>query len=175
MKAKEILKRAKELREKTERRRRDPRYRKVMGFLKAKGLIFDEATLPRPNVKIDVKDLLWVAEKIEPRVLEVFPAAFLHFNKTFFNTNAVPPELRVIIDAIRRRHDLNCKYRGIEYKKMKHWANHPMKDQRVKRTSEQKISRTYRLKPEAIDVLERKAKSAQVNATEFLERLILQQ
>jgi hypothetical protein len=54
------------------------------------------------------------------------------------------------------------------------WANHPLKDQRVKPVRDQKIPKTYRLKPKVIDALRLKAKTAKLNETEYLEKLILQ-
>src|SRR5580692_7437083 len=100
MKTKDVLKRAKDLQEKNKVRKLDPRYKKVLGFLTAKGLLFDETIEPRPNVKLDMKDVFWVAEKVEPRVFEVLPAALLHFTKTFFNTEVIPNDLKEIIEAI---------------------------------------------------------------------------
>lgn len=174
MKTRKMVKKAKELNERTKLRKADPRYRKVLGFLKAKGLLFDETVRPRPNIKLDVIDVLWVAENLEPRVLEVFPAALIHFNKTFFNTQVLPDALNKIIESIRKRSDLDTIYKGIEFKKMKEWANHPLKDKRVKPIRDHKITKTYRLKPKALEALKLKAKAVDLNETEFLERIILQ-
>lgn len=173
MKPNEIVKRAKELQEKTRQRKLDRRYLKVIGFLKAKGFLFAEKIEPKPNVKLDVRDVLWVGEKVEPRVLEVFPAAFLHFPKTFFNTRAIPKELLEIINAIKTKVHLDQNFRGIEFKKMNQWANRSLKDSRVKPISIKKVPCSFRLSPEVIQILKYQASSAEISETEFLENLVM--
>lgn len=173
MKPKEIVKKAQAQRERTRRQKLDRRYLKVIGFLKAKGLLFDEQVAPMPNVKLDVKDVLWVGEKVEPRVLEVFPAAILHFPKTFFNTKAIPQDLTEIIAAIKTKVDLDRTFRGIEFKKMNHWANLELKDQRTKPISEHKIPKNFRFRPEVVAVLNSRALEGHVSETELIEKLIL--
>jgi hypothetical protein len=172
MKTNDLIKKAKELQEKTRQRKLDPRYRKVIGFLKGKGLLIDEIAKPRPNVKLDVKDVLWVGEKVEPRVFEVFPAAFLHFPKTFFNIEALPKDLAEIVEAIRLKIPMAPDYKGIETKKMNHWANRFLKDRRVKPITERKIPKNYRLRPQVIEILKKKALEANLSETECLEKLI---
>lgn len=173
MRPKELVKKAQRLREEATLRKRDQRYLRVIGFLKAKGLLFDENILPKANVKLDIKDVLWVGEKVEPRVLEVFPAAFLHFPKTFFNTKAIPRELVEIIAAIRNKVDLDQTFRGIEFKKMNHWANLKLKDQRTKPIAEHKIPRNYRFKPQVVAMLANRALAENISETELIEKLIL--
>jgi hypothetical protein len=173
MKADEIVKRAKALKAKRVKVRGDIRYLKVMGFLKAKGLLFDETIKPRPIVKLDVKDVLWVGKNVEPRVLEVFPAAYLHFTRTFLNTDEIPDELWQIIEAIRLRRDLDVDYEGIHFNKMRRWAEVPLKDLRVKPVNQKKIPKNFRLSPAAVARLEIRAKKSNLTETKLLEQLIL--
>ena len=62
------------------RRRLDPRYLKVMGFLVAKGFLYINKNIHlNPNGHINVKDAIWAGGFVEPRILEVLPAAYERF------------------------------------------------------------------------------------------------
>jgi hypothetical protein len=56
---------------------------------------------------------------------------------------------------------------------MKHWAEVPLKDQRVKPLTERKIPKNFRLCPAAIEKLKIKAQNLNTTETEVLEQLIL--
>ena len=58
---------------------------KVLGFLKAKGLLIAPDITPMPSIKLDAQEVYEFALKYEPRVLEVFPAALIHFPSTFLH------------------------------------------------------------------------------------------
>ena len=62
---------------------KDPRFIAVAGALAAKKLLFFDQCYPAPKKKISIADILWVGENLEPRVLEVFPAALLRFPSLF--------------------------------------------------------------------------------------------
>ncbi len=83
--------------------RNDNRFIKTMGFLKAKGLL--DTTLPIhpwPRARIDIADALWAAKYVEPRILEVLPAAILHFPKNFVGIERAPEKLKIILMRIEQ-------------------------------------------------------------------------
>ncbi len=147
--------------------------RKVLGFLVAKGFLRAEGVEPRPNAKIFVKDALWVAEHVEPRVLEVLPAAYLHFPRSFVGREDFPDEIARIIKAIRdHRTDLE-NYRGIRFKDMVRWANHTLPDRRTRPSREIRRNKTLRLKPDVLESLSSIAARTGKTETRIIEDLIL--
>jgi hypothetical protein len=173
VKTEEIIKKAKKLQKLAMHRRKDPRYRRVIGFFKAKGLLIAENIPARPIAKLDLNDVLWVAEKLEPRVFEILPAAILHFPKTFLNLKILPYELQLRVDAIKNHKNINEDFRGIEFKKMKRWANLQLQDYRIIPINERKIAKNYRFRPTVITALKKRAKKIGISETECLEQLIL--
>lgn len=97
--------------------------RRVLGFFVAKGLLIDPLTHPLPRVKLDIRDVIQVADKVEPRVFEVLPAALIHFPESFMNLEALPAELAELVDAVRRGEERTDAYKGIHYRDMKRWAD----------------------------------------------------
>ena len=79
-----------------------PKAQKVLGFLQAKGLLLVQNMKPRHFEKIPVLDALWVAEHIEPRVLEVLPAALLHYPRTFLFPEQLTDELKKSIKKMKK-------------------------------------------------------------------------
>lgn len=146
--------------------------RKVIGFLVAKGLLVDPTIEPLPGAKLDVRDVLEVAEHIEPRVLEVFPAALLKFPRTFTKIEKLPSELREIVHAIRCGERRDTVYRGIRYADMLRWAEKRLPDRRTKPISEKRILRAFRLRPETVQSLIKSAKSANRSQAELIDALV---
>jgi len=74
---KDFIKKIKKLAQQDEKRRLDPRYLKVMGFLAAKGFLYiNKKILLNPNGHINLTDAIWAGRFVEPRILEVLPAAY---------------------------------------------------------------------------------------------------
>jgi len=150
----------------------NPKSQAVIGFLVAKGFLHSNKIFPKPNTKIKTCDVLWVAEHVEPRVYEVLPAAIIHFPRTFIQIDQLPQELKNIIDAIRRGEEAFSNYNGIEYKKMRHWANKQLLDKRSKPVSAHRINKTYRLNPEIVQLIKDKSSMLGMKETHFIEHLI---
>jgi len=56
-----------------------------MGFLVAKGFLYTNKKIPlNPNEHINLKDAIWAGRFVEPRILEVLPAAYERFKKYLF-------------------------------------------------------------------------------------------
>lgn len=156
------------------RNRRDRRFLEVMGFLAAKGLLETNFPVPRrPNRRLLLKDVLWAGQEVEPRILEVLPAAILRLGAHFdFNAEKYP-ELAGVLSALRKQAAEGPEFCGIPYAKLRVWADFPLPDRRVKISSEKKIPRTFRLRPDVITALKERAREAGCTETELLERKIL--
>ena len=151
----------------------DPRRNRLLGSVFAKGLLVGEGIAHRGDVKLDVKDVFWVGENVEPRVFEVLPAALIHFPKTFLGKAHIPDTLRQVVDSIVSEKREGLDFRGMRYRDMRKWANRAITDRRTKPLSKIKRNKTLRLSPAALRALEKRAKKAGVSQTQFVEQLLL--
>jgi len=149
------------------------RYQNILCFLYSKGLIVLTKT-PRiiRNRKISISDILW-AGKYEPRILEVFPAAYIHFTSKFTDTKKIPKELKLIIYQIKNNEAKGNDYKGIEYRAMKRWCNVTLNDKRSMPVSSQKILRSFKFSKEVIDKLEKLAAISGETKTQIIESLVM--
>ena len=158
-----------------ERNYQDTRTQRVLGFLMAKGLLVGEDIPLRGDVKLDIEDVLWVGAKVEPRVLEVLPAALIHFPRTFMRKAHIPNDLAEVIEAIRARKTQGPDFRGMRFRTMSKWANRGTTDKRTKPLAEIKVNKTLRLLPAALEALEFGARKAGLSETHYIEQLLLAQ
>ncbi len=157
--------------ETTKKLRLDIRYKNTMGFLVAKGLLYTNQNItPLPNARLKIKDVIWAGEQIEPRILEVLPAAICRFTKHFEKNE--DKELLAVIAAIKKRQEDGPDFRGIPYKKLTTWLNLNLKDKRTKTVNEKRIPKNFRLKPETTIKLRKLAEINKTTETDFLEMLI---
>lgn len=145
---------------------------KVLGFLHAKGLLWVRGVKPQHFAKIHAKDALWVAKNIEPRVLEVLPAALLHFPKAFLFTDQLPDDFLKIVADIQKGKQAGNNYNGIEYKDMLRWANVQLKDQRTKKQENKKTNMTLRLSEKHKLKFKTIADRQKISLTNLLEQWI---
>lgn len=151
-----FLKKIKAKAEKNKLNRRDLRFKKAMGIFKAKGLLQTNLDIPaRTGAKIEVQDALWAGRNVEPRILEVLPAAIIHHRANFMGCEDLPKELQEVLKAIRNDANDGPDFEGIPYTKMKHWANMRLKDKRTKPAKELRQPKTLRLKVDTIAKLHR--------------------
>ncbi|MGE0526723.1 MAG: hypothetical protein AB7G93_01975 [Bdellovibrionales bacterium] len=156
MKTNEILKKIKAKAEQNKLNREDPRFKKAIGIFKAKGLLQTNLDIPaRTGGKIELRDAIWAGKNVEPRILEVLPAAILHHRANFIGIDHLPEELERILKAIRNDVQDGPDFEGVPYQKMKHWANARLKDKRTKPARELRQSKTLRLKLETLAKLQR--------------------
>jgi hypothetical protein len=74
---KALIEKINKLAQQDKNRRLDPKYLKVMGFLVAKGFLYTDKKIPlNPNEHINLEDAIWAGRFVEPRILEVLPAAY---------------------------------------------------------------------------------------------------
>lgn len=173
MNREQLLRQFKNKAEQDRELRRDPRFVRMMGFLVAKGFLKTNFEVhPFPNLRLRIADVLWAGENIEPRILEVLPAAILRLGKHFDLDGGRYPELALVVDQLRAREKEGASFRGMPYEKMKVWADLPLRDKRVKAIAKRKVSKTFRLEPEIIDKLRALAVKSSCSETEVLETLI---
>jgi len=174
MKNKMLLEKIKEKAKQDQKKRRDPRFLNAMAFLVAKGFLKTNLEIPSlPNLKLSVDDMIWAGENGEPRILEVLPAAVLRLSKHFDLDPQKHPQLATIVDQLRRRELEGLSFHGIEYQKLRVWAEFSLRDKRVKTISEKKVSKTFRLNPKVIKKLKEKASQENCTETDLLERMIM--
>jgi len=164
--------RAKVRRLELQRLRADPRYRRVMGFLVAKGLLTATDIAPLPTVKISLADALWVGETLEPRVLEILPAALAHFPRTFLGRAEMPADLGEVLRAVQRGDPAGPPFRGVPYERVMRWATLPLPDKRTRPLAERRVARTFRMKPELLARLAKQAARTRHSQTDLLEQAL---
>ena len=173
MNKKALIKQINKLAEQDKKRRRDPRYLKVMGFLVAKGLLYiNKRILLNPNGHINLTDAIWAGRFVEPRILEVLPAAYERFKKHFSGDADTVEKLEQIIDRVKQKNDQHIEFYGIPLKKIKPWFFIRLRDRRSKSLNERKVSKTFRLKPKTVAILKNLKNQTGRSETEILEKLV---
>lgn len=153
-------------------KRGDPRFLRTLGFLAAKKFLTTNIDVEeRPTAKIALVDALWAA-RIEPRILEVLPAAVIKFPANFLLKEAAPAEFLEVIKNIRTNNNDGRDYNGIEFQKMKRWVDIRLPDRRTKPLNEMKIAKAYRLAPAIAAKLAKLAKQLNQSETKVLESAI---
>ena len=174
MNKRDYIKKIKKLAQQDKKRRQDPRYLKVMGFLVAKGFLHvnDKRILLNPNGYIDLTDAVWAGRFVEPRILEVLPAAYERFKRHFWGDAEIIEKLEQIIDRIKQKNDQPIQFYGIPIEKIRPWFFIRLRDGRSKPLNERKVSKTFRFKPETVDILKRMKDQTGQSETAILEDLI---
>ena len=150
----------------------DRRSTTVLGLLKAKGLLLIDYIKPLPSVKVNIKDAIWVGVNVEPRVLEVLPAAILHSPACFYGLELAPKELREVLACLKAGKTEGPDLDWVKYSELKRWADLKPKDGRAKPLSEKRFARTYRLKPSTISAISSMAKSQNLSEGKLIDRLV---
>lgn len=121
MNADELQRRAKRRLAQLERRRRDPRYQRVLGRLVGLGYLTTNEAVPKTRRPIDVDDALWAAE-VEPRIAELLPALLVRRPALFVGARALPDDLAQVVDALRRN-EAPSDFRGVPGEKLHRWLS----------------------------------------------------
>ncbi len=155
-----------------EQKRLDPRYGRVMAFFIKKGFLKANKLFAKNYVaRMRLEDAIWVGTHLEPRVLEVLPAAVARFPKAFiFDGQNI--ELENIVKDLRNKKEAGRNFMNIPYKKILPWMNLELNDKRTRAAKDKKITKTMRLSPQAIDKMTKKRREAGLSESAFLEKLI---
>jgi hypothetical protein len=149
------------------------REERIIGFFVAKGLLIAPHISPKSSIKIAISDVIEVGLTKEPRVLEVLPAALLHFPRSFLGHHEMPPKLKQVLDNIRAGKLTGPTIGGIRYEAMLRWANEPLPDKRTTLEKDRKVMKAFRLKRSAIQKLKEGAAALCMNESEYIESLLL--
>jgi hypothetical protein len=110
---------------------------------------------------------------VEPRILEVLPAAVLSFPRSFLYLDKAPKAFTAVVNALRLGHqgpDLGA----IPFNKMLEAANRPVKDRRRKVVNDRRLSKTYRFSQMTLRIIAERARQEGITHTHYLERLVAQ-
>jgi len=170
-----LIMQIKEKAKQDENKRRDRRFLETMGFLVAKGFLKTNLEVPLlPNKRLRVDDAIWAGLNVEPRILEVLPAAVLRLKSHFDADPVAHKDLVQVVDQLRRREEIGEAFYGMPYAKIKIWADLPLCDTRVKPISKKKVAKTFRLDPFALECLKKAAQKKGCTETDILEKLLVQ-
>jgi hypothetical protein len=173
MNKKALIKEIHRLAQLDKQRRRYPRYLKIMGFLIAKGFLYSNEKIPLyPNEHINLRDAIWAGRFVEPRILEVLPAAYARFIKHFSGEADIIQKIEHIIDGIKQPNDPKIEFYGVPLEKIKPWFFIRLRDGRSKPLDKRKISKSFRFKPETLDTLKELKDQTGKTETEIIENLI---
>lgn len=148
---KKTINQIKQAAKKDAQKRKDLRYLQTMTLLTRKGLLKANQKFKLYRPRININDAVWAGLNVEPRIIEVLPAAILHFPKAFTGIKTLPKDLTRILNLIRENAEEGPAFYGTDFKKMKFWANTPLRDKRTKPTREKRQTKTFRLKPFVIE------------------------
>ena len=172
MNHKEIIQQAKEKTALLKKHLHLKKTRDVLGFLRAKKLLFLDFIPINHRPKLKITDVIWVGKHVEPRALEVLPAALLHYPSRFVNLEKMPKNLKIILAAIREGKECDVVFHGIPYSKMKHWADTTLPDKRTKPEKDKKQIKSFRLSKDSIKHLKERAASLGKSESAVLDEII---
>lgn len=173
MKNKELLKKIKAAAASDQIKRKDPRYLRAMAFLTKKGFLRANKSFENWYVgKLFVGDAIWAGKHLEPRILEVLPAAVIRLPKEIKLDDKVPDELHKAVKALEDKKGKGPDFFGIKYEKYRTWLELNLKDKRTKPASEKKIMRSFRLSPEAIKKLKLRQEETGLSGSDLIESLL---
>jgi hypothetical protein len=154
--------------------RKDIRYKKAMAFLVRKGFLKTNSNFENYyQARIRIKDLIWAGLNVEPRILEVLPAAAARLPKAFiFDASKNTQTLQKVIIDLNENKEIGADFLKIPYLKIKVWMNLALNDKRTKMTQDKKIMRTFRLNPETVQKMELLKKKNGTTEAALIERLI---
>lgn len=175
MKREEILEKIKARAKRNRILRRDPRFRQIIGFLVGKGFLDTNEPVQFPgNRRIRLKDAIWAGQNVEPRILEVLPAAYARLPNRFDANEKEVKRMEAVVQCLAENKPDGPDFLGMPYEKVRAWYTLPLKDQRTRTPAERKVTKTFRLKPEVIKRLEEIARDRRTNSTQALEQLVLE-
>lgn len=169
-----IIAQIKKAADKDAKNRKDIRFKRTMALLTRKGFLktndkFDAYYLR----KLNINDVIWAGENVEPRILEVLPAAVARLPRAF--TIGVKKEavvLNKVVKDLRENKETGTDFLNIPYAKIKVWMNIPLSDKRTKPAVAKKKMQSFRLNRETINKIKKNAAKKGVSDAAFLEELI---
>jgi hypothetical protein len=148
-----------------ERGRRDPRFRRVIGRLRAARLLETNYKVLEHREPIAVEDALW-AGKFEPRILELLPALIVKKPSLFELPGELPEDLSEVVRRLRRNETPDT-FRGIPGQDIAKWL--PQVGHRGKKPSRLKC---FRLTEEDLRLLEELSRERDLTETDTVRHAL---
>jgi len=159
----DLQKRAKRRYRRIATRRKDDRYRRVLGRYVAAGVLTTNEEVEPYRAPIGVRDALWVGE-IEPRIIELLPALLIKRPSYFLDPTDLPADLLAVVNALRRNQE-PPPLRGIDGRAMARWL--PLVGHKGKLPSQLK---SFRLQAQDVALLQRLSSELGISQTAVLRR-----
>lgn len=176
MKKKQLLEQIKKAAQKDEQNRKNIKYKRAMAFLTRKGFLKTNVNFHKYYLaKINVMDLLWAGKNVEPRILEVLPAAIARLPKAikFIGQHKEGYALNLVVEDLKLNKKTGHDFLNIPYNKMRIWMDLHLNDHRTKTINQKKILKTFRLSPQTIQKLEElKVKNGISTDAKLIEYLV---
>lgn len=106
------------------------RANRVLGFFVAKGYLVAPQITPVRNIKLDIEDVVFIADNLEPRVWEVLPAALISFPASFLRKENLPEDFLELLESLKKDEESEQLFRGIAFKAFKRWMKLTPTDKR---------------------------------------------
>ena len=164
LEAAELQKRARKKARHYRRKRKDPRFVRVMGRLVAAGYLRTNlAEVQAYSGKVSLDDALW-AGSVEPRIYELLPAIVIKRPGFFDGASALPADLAEIVRGIRRGQATED-FRGISPRDYLAWV--PRVGHRNKHPT---LAKTFRFRRQDAVLLRTLADMLGVSETDVIRR-----
>lgn len=171
---KKIIEQIKKAALQDDKKRKDRRYRIAMAFLVRKGFLKTNLNFEKYYLaRVRIKDMIWAGQNVEPRILEVLPAAILRLPKAFIVDDIKRLfNLDQVISDLRHQKESGADFLNMPYKKMKIWMNISLNDRRTKAKDNKKVMKTFRLSPQTILSIGLLKKKNGISEAAVIENLI---
>jgi hypothetical protein len=173
MKNQDLIKKIKQAAIRDQKKRRDPRYLRAMGFFTKKGFLrANQDFTPWQKGKLFVQDAIWAGLNLEPRILEVLPAAIARLPKEIVASDKIHKDLIDAVTSLNAGDEEGPTIFGIEFKTYKVWMQLTLIDRRTKPNFDKKLMRSFRLRRTAIERLKAKAKELGQSESDTIESFL---
>lgn len=169
-----IIEKIKKAAQRDEKHRKDIRYKRAMAFLTQKGFLktnikFDDYY----QAKLKINELIWAGKKVEPRILEVLPAAVARLPKAFIlDTARETLELQMVVEDLKNKKVVGHDFLNMPYEKVRVWMEISLNDKRTKTASNKKKMVTFRLSQQTIAQIKELANKAGLSNADLIHSLV---
>lgn len=167
----EIRARAKILSEQARALRHSGSYKRVVGVLSGLGFLIAPDVKILSSSKIDLVDAISLGRSVEPRILEVLPAAILSFPASFLHLEKTPEVFQEVIRALKSGRN-GPDFEGITFEKFFEAANRKTKNRKRRIITERRIPKTFRLSHGTIQAITEQSRARQIDRTAYIEMLV---
>jgi hypothetical protein len=147
------------------KRRKDPRFLRVMGRFMHEGLLVTNEDIKPYEEPLEVSEVLW-AGMVEPRLLELLPALLVKRPGLFRKVDELPADLAEVVRKLRRDQEPE-NFRGIAGSDVHGWLR------RVGRRGQApSLLKSFRFKPEDQRLLKTLSEQYEISETEVIRRAL---